>query len=143
MADKVLMRRGLNLWSLNASDEDARAVLSKFKPGEEMWVTIKKARNPKFHRLYMGLLKIVFDNQDRYAQFNIFRKAVEFAAGHVEIIPSLDGEVIMQVKSIAWDELDDIEFGELFPHVMRVCVDGFLQGVDMTHLRAEVERYAA
>lgn len=139
---KILLRKRLD-GCLAPTDEECEEVLKRHKVGSEFWVEIKKARNPKYHRMYMALLRIVYENQERYTNFRIFRKAVELAAGHVEIIPSLDGEPHIQVQSIAWDALDEHGFQELFPQVMRVCVDGFLKGVGLDELRQEVERHAA
>lgn len=139
---KVLCTKNLR-GGLDPTDEEGKTVFSKWKVGDCLWAEVRKARNGKYHKLYMALLHLVFENQERYANFEVFRKAVEFAAGHVEVIPSLDGEPLMQVRSIAWDQLDEIEFGKLFPLVMRICVDTFLQGTDMEYLRDEVLRYAA
>lgn len=139
---KVLLKRALNL-SLAATDEEGLAAIKKIKPGDEVWCDIRKARNPKSHRLYFALLQLVFSNQDRYPKFEHFRAAVQMAAGHVEWIPGVDGVAVPIPKSIDYSSLDEIEFSKVFNETMTVCVDEFLQGVELDHLRAEIERYAA
>ena len=138
---KIFLTRAITV-SLVAGDDDARAALKKFKPGDGFWVEIRKARNPTNHRHYFALLSLVFQNQERYTSMEQFRTAVQIAAGHVEQLITLEGEVMLMPKSIDYSSLDDIEFDKVFGEVMRVCVEYFLQGVKLDDLRAEVERYA-
>lgn len=131
------------LTGLVASDEEAKQALRRWKVGETLKCSVKKPRCYTNHKRYFGLLSTVFDNQERYTNFHMFRKAVELAAGHVDQIITLDGEVHLEVRSIDYSSLDELEFNDLFVRVMRVCVDNFLQGVDVEQLRYEVERFAA
>jgi hypothetical protein len=124
------------------TDDESQSVLRKHKAGSEFWVEIRKARNPKHHRLYFALLKLTFDNQERYENFELFRKAVQIAAGHVDELVTLDGEVLMLPKSVAFDSLDEDEFTQVFCDAMAVCAK-ILGDMDLDHLRQEVERYAA
>lgn len=139
---KVLVKKTLSGW-LVPSDDKAREVFKKIAQGVECWADIRKARNPKHHRLFFALLHLVYDNQDRYLKFEHFRAMVQIAAGHCEWIPGLDGVAVPIPKSVDYSSLDEIEFSKVFNEAMTVCVDEFLQGVELDHLRAEIERYAA
>jgi hypothetical protein len=138
---KVLVRKQLN-GSLMPADDVAQEALRKVKPGIDCWIELRVARHPRFHRLYFALIKLTFDNQERYTNAEQFRKAVQMAAGHVDELVGLDGAIYQIPRSIAWDQLDETEFGELFPQVMRVCAT-ILGEMDVDVLREEVERYAA
>lgn len=137
-----LFKRSLNM-SLCPTDQEGIDALKKLKIGEEVWCEIKKARNPKHHRQYFALLHLVFENQERYRHFEHFRKAVQVAAGHVDELITLEGEVLLIPKSVDYASLDEIEFSKVFSETMAVCVEHFLQGVDLNYLRDEVGRYAA
>lgn len=139
---KILLKRTLAL-GLAITDDEGSAVLKKLKPSEEVWCEIKKARNPKHHRQYFALLHLVFENQERYRHFEHFRKAVQIAAGHVDELITLTGEVVLIPKSVDYASLDEIEFSKVFSETMAVCCDSFLQGVDQRFVLDEVGRYAA
>lgn len=138
---KILLRKQLN-GSLMPADDQAQESLRKVKAGKDCWCEIRVARNPQFHRLYFALLRLTFDNQERYDNAEQFRKVVQMEAGHVDELVGLDGAIYQIPRSIAWDQLDDAEFGELFPAVMRVC-SKILGEMDLDILRDEVEKYAA
>jgi len=131
------------LTGLAGADEEAMQVMKRWKVGEVLRCKVTKPRDYTNHKKYFALLNMVFENQERYTNFPMFRKAVELAAGHVDEIITLDGEVHFEIRSIDYSTLDEFEFDNLFGRVMRVCVENFLEGVDERDLRYEVERYAA
>lgn len=131
------------LSGLVGADDEAKEALKRWKVGETLACEVKKPRNYHNHKHYFALLHTVFENQERYSVFVNFRKAVELAAGHTEEWIDLDGVVHIEVKSVDYATLDEMEFMDLFGRVMRVCVDNFLRGVDEEELRVQVERYAA
>lgn len=131
------------LAGLVPADEEAKQAFKRWKLGETLRCSVRKPRCYKNHKHYFALLSTVFENQERYTNFHMFRKAVELAAGHVDEIITVDGEIHFEIKSIDYSSMDELEFGDLFARVMRVCVENFLQGVDVDELRCQVERYAA
>lgn len=136
---RILCRKSLG--GLQAGDEQAADALRKFAVGVDVWVEVRKARNVRFHRLYFALLSMTFENQERYTNFEHFRKAVQIAAGHVEEFVTLDGEVLLQPKSIAFDKMDELEFQVVFSAAMRVCAK-ILGDMDLRDLEQEVLRAA-
>lgn len=138
---KILLRKRLD-GALYPMDEEAESALKRLKAGKDCWCEIKVARDPVQHRRYFGLLTLTFENQERYTNIEHFRKAVQIKAGHVEELITLDGEVLLMPKSIAWGSLDQLEFDMLFGQVMRVCAD--ILGMEGLHeLEQEVARWAA
>lgn len=126
------------------ADEPSRETWKRYKLGEEYRADIVKPRNYKFHKLCFALLNLTFDNQEQYepTQFNLFRKMVAIEAGHVEYVTSPDGEIFPQAKSLSYDEMDDIEFEQLFPKMMDVCAT-IMHNMDKKELAREVEIYAS
>lgn len=130
------------LAGLVPADEAAKQAVRRWKIGETLKCSVRKPRDYKNHRRYFGLLNLTFANQDKYTSFEHFRKAVQIAAGHVDELITLDGEITFMPKSIAYDALDEMEFSKVFGETMTVCAK-ILGDLDLDELRIEVERYAA
>lgn len=122
------------------ADEASRETWAKYKLGEVYRGDVVKPRSYQHHKLCMALLQLTFNNQERYTSFEMFRKAVAIAAGHVNEIITLDGEVTIEAGSLSYDALDEIEFTKVFGAMMTVCC-GIL-GVASSELEGELSRYA-
>ena len=136
----IFLTRTLN--GLVASDEEAKQAIKRWKMGETLKCSVRKPRCYTNHKRYFGLLTLTYDNQERYTNFEHFRKAVQIEAGHVEQLITLQGEVVFMPKSIAYDALDEMEFGKVFGETMAVCAR-LLGNMELHELANEVERYAA
>jgi len=90
----------------------------KIANNELVKVTLKKQRFVPLHRKYCAIIRTAFYNQDRYKNYEVFRKFIEIEAGYYTPIynPST-GEVYKIPQSIAFDKLDELEFRELYSSV--------------------------
>lgn len=91
-------------------ESDAEA-LKRFKFGEPFKIKAVKPRNGQHHRLGMGMLQWVFDNQDRFDVFEDFLVEIKLRTGHYREHLTLRGVIIYVPKSIAFENMDEIEFG--------------------------------
>lgn len=123
------------------ADEASAEIKRKYKVGEVYRGEIVKPRSYKHHKLCFALLGLTFDNQERYTNFDKFRKAVALEAGHTEELISIDGVLTILPRSLSYDELDEIEFSEVMPRLMTVCAN-ILGGMDLRELEAQVALYA-
>lgn len=123
------------------ADEPSAEACKKYKIGEIYRADIVKPRSYQHHKLIMALLNLTYENQERYTSFEVFRKAVAFAAGHIVEYPSLDGEVIREADSLSYDRLDEVDFTRVAGAMMTVCAE-ILGGMGIPELEAEVSRYA-
>ena len=139
MADIFLKK---TLTGLVATDEEGKEALKRWKVGEVLKCSVRKPRSYHNHKHYFALLNMTFENQEQYTSFEHFRKAVQLAAGHVDEIITIDGEITYIPKSIAYDTLDELEFMKVFGDAMTVCAK-ILGDMNLDELRIEVERYAA
>src|SRR5512147_754375 len=103
----------------------------KLKIGTDYKVEIKKARNYQFHKKYFALIKLAwltmpekFDSQ--YPHPENLRKALQIEAGYFETSYTLDGTQLIESKSIAFDELDEYGFQELYNKVLDVILKWIL-----------------
>lgn len=122
------------------ADEETRLLGKKYKLGEVYKADVTKPRSYLHHKLCMALLNLTYQNQERYTNFESFRKAVAMAAGHCEELHTLDGEVLKLPGSLSYDALDEVEFTQVMAAMMTVCA-GIL-GMNAPELEAEVSRYA-
>ena len=98
----------------------------KLKVGETYNVEVKVARNVEFHRKYFALISYAWEflNEseiERFRDKDNFRKYVEIAAGHCEVIyhPRLQ-EFVEIPKSISFGSMDNTSFGDLYKRVKDV-----------------------
>lgn len=105
----------------------------KLKIGETYSVEIKKPRNIQFHRLYFALINCAWEYQNEGRQkffknnIEIFRKTVEIAAGHCEVVYSIKLSDWVEVpKSISFTSMDELEFKELYSRIKDVLFATFL-----------------
>jgi hypothetical protein len=123
------------------ADEPSQEIARKFKLGGVFRADVIKPRSYRHHKLILALLNLTYANQDLYDDFEMFRKAVAVAAGHVDELVTVDGEVIRLPKSINYDTLDELEFTKVSGAMMTVCCR-ILKGIGADELEAEISRYA-
>lgn len=122
------------------ADEASRELWMKYKSGETYRADVVKPRSYRHHKLCMALLTLTFHNQERFTNFDAFRKAVAYEAGHRETFMTIDGEVKDGPGSLSYDALDEIEFTRVFSAMMTVCCA--ILGTSAPDLEAEVSKYA-
>jgi hypothetical protein len=81
--------------------------------GETVRFTWKKPRSPRFHALFFALLGNVFDAQEQFATADQLRTWLTIGAGHADFVPGPAGRMAAMPKSIAWENMDDVEFKDL------------------------------
>ncbi len=136
--DIFLMR---TVGGLVAGDEEAKTALRRWRIGETLRCAVKKPRCYDNHKRYFALVKLTFDNQEKYASFEHFRKAVQLEAGHVDWIPSIKGQLVPVPRSIDYSTLDELEFNKVFMETMAVC-SKVLGDIGLHELEAEVAGYS-
>jgi hypothetical protein len=123
-------------------DEIGAETLKKFKLGGTFRAEVKKPRNYRHHCLFLALLDLCFQSQDKYTDFRKFRRAVAMEAGHVEEFITLDGELHLIPLSYSYDEIpEEDKFTEEFGRAMTVCAH-LMHDIGIPELEAEVSRYA-
>lgn len=122
------------------ADEPSMEVWKKFKQGEAYRADVVKPRSYLHHKLCFALLNLTYANQERWNNFESFRKAIAIAAGHTEELMTVHGEIIRLPKSLSYDALDEIEFTQVMGTMMSVCAE--ILGMTAPELEPEVSRYA-
>lgn len=89
---------------------------NKIPIGEE--VTAKKSRNVEFHRKFFSLLRLGFDNQDKYDNFEIYRQIQVIRAGFVHWTTDKDGNPYALPKSLSFENMGQEEIESLYDSVL-------------------------
>jgi hypothetical protein len=138
---RFLAEKGLG-GSLRPVDANGEEALRRIKAGAIVTVEVKQPRNVRFHRMYWGLIHIVWENmpEDRYPSPEDLHAAIKIAAGVRTRIELPNGEVGFIPGSVAFHKMDEAAFHKFYDRVCDLVARNFLPGVDQDELRAEVER---
>lgn len=109
------------------SSSDSAENWDKLTTGEYT-VEVRRARNPRFHRLAFGVIKAMFDNQERFENFADFRRELKILTGHYEEYITAKGQVVFIPKSWAFAHMDDLEFHEVYEKILDVARQRFGEG---------------
>lgn len=128
-----------HLGRLQPLDDIGAQYLSKIKPNETFLVEIKRARNPRQHRLYWALCNLVADNSEAYDTADQVSFVFKIATGHTMPTVGHDGRTYWQPRSIAFHAMPQEEFRKFLDRCIDVVVTKLLPKVTSEELRAELE----
>jgi len=83
-------------------------------------VKCNQARNYEFHKKVFALLNLGFSNQDRYTNFNLYRKVITIKAGYFDMVDGKAGKTFYIPKSISFEAMSQIEFQKFYDAVLLV-----------------------
>ena len=152
MAEINLIR---NPAGLVPSDAAAAEWLQKVGVGKAVRATVRQPRNGKFHNKFFAMLDVAYANHDwpevetqwgrARTSEKMFRKYVIVRAGHYEPDMTPSGKIRVEPKSIAWAEMDEAEFAQLYSDVLDVILTEFLTNWtsgDMDHAVKQMMAFA-
>lgn len=126
--------------SLVPTDEEAQAVLGKVKMGESVTVEIKRARNPRQHRLYWALIGKLFEHQDTYTTQKQYSNAIKCAVGWCDTTELTNGKLMMVPKSISFANMPQSDFEPFFEKVLDLVTTKIWPNLAKEELRQEIEQ---
>lgn len=119
-------------------DTDAE-MLAKIKANEIVRAEITKPRNILFHKKFMALVRLVFDNQEKYTTIEDLLVEFKLKAGHYTEHITTKGKIIYIPKSISFGAMDEYEFGEFYTKALNIL--GKIINVESETLREQVEQF--
>ena len=149
MTDIMLIRSQTGLLP---GDTPTEAWYRTVKLGSAVHGDFKRVRNAAFHRKYMALLNIGFDNWEpgeidsKYGvpqkNFDRFRKDIAILCGYYDIVVRLDGTTRPEAKSISFAKMDDDTFADLYSKTIDVLLKNvYGKKMDAEKLNQVVEQY--
>lgn len=139
---EVILRR---TWEgLTPADDEALDQLKQLKMGQLVKAKITQARNLGFHRKFMAMVRLVFENQDEYDNFNVFLNiVVKTITGHVDtVIKEHNGKTYVAYvpKSISFASMDQLEFEQFYATTLQALIDRYMHGTDADDVEHEVDQ---
>lgn len=123
--------------ALVPADIMADEFLATIKIGREVLITIRRARNPRHHRLLFAALRKVVDNTDRWANEETLLDELKLATGLAEIrVNLLTGRPYAIPASISFAAMDQLKFSQWFERATPILAQSI--GVENAALMDEV-----
>ena len=97
--------------------------LMDLEPGEFAVIEFVIPRSSPFHRRHMKIESDVFDAQERFTDFDMFRDWLKIGASWVVWVPGAKGGIVPLPRSISFAKADQAEFEQYHNQVM-----AFLRG---------------
>lgn len=119
------------------ADDRTEDAAKNFGLGEVVRIKFFSSRNIRHHRLFFGLLGLVFANQDKYLSLEGLRFAVTIQAGYVEEIKLKGDSVILKPKSIAFARMSQVEFNAFYDAAL-LAIPVLLPQFEGVDLRVEL-----
>lgn len=109
---------------LMPADSDAEETIGRMGDGEYALCKLKRVRSPKWHRMYMGICRVIGKNQDPQRSQPCIDYFVRIMAGHYETVIAA-GRQEKVPKRIAFDELTADEWEEIWPSLELAIRENF------------------
>ena len=119
-------------------DADAQR-MAKIKTNEVVRAEITKPRNLLFHKKFMALVRLVFENQERYNSIEDLLVEFKLKVGNYKEHITTDGKIVYVPKSISFSQMDEYEFNEFYNKALNVL--GKIIKVDSETLREQIEQF--
>jgi len=110
------------------ADDAAKEETDRIHIGEEVMIYVVRGVNPALHRKVMALIRLMFQNQERYDSFKIFRYALLIKLGHCKTVILPDGMTLYIPDSMAFAKMDDSDRGKILNDIIDAAVAGKLVG---------------
>ena len=117
--------------TLKPIDGQGEEYLAELGMGEIVRAVIKKDRNPGHHRKFYGLLRMVYQNQEKYLSMDGLLFAVKIQAGYVDEIRLAGDKIALRPRSIAWSKMDQGEFKAFYEASLRAIKELLPQFADV------------
>ena len=130
----VLVKR---LRNLLPADEPSAEAVRRLAEGEVIRATVRRPRNPQFHRKFFALLQLVRDSTDAWPTVEALLVALKFEMGHVDRFRLSTGDEVQVPRSISFGSMDDHEFTSFYERALITLAD-MAGGIESDHLREAV-----
>jgi hypothetical protein len=124
------------------SDPEGEEILSRIANGSLVLVAEKRPQNLAWRRRFHAMIDHLWacGLQDRYPTAQLLRKAILLRLGFAEPLVTLDGEILMQAQSMAFEQMDHAAFIEVWDRTLDLIHAEILPGLDMEQFEKEVDR---
>lgn len=116
----IVKKCGYHLEPAYENDEQAFA---KLKSGNMYKADFKKARNPEHNAKAFVLIKLIFDNQEKYMNLEDLRTELKLQCGSYTHHIRYNGDIHYIPKSWSFADMDQTEFEALYDRLIDVAIN--------------------
>lgn len=106
--------------------------------GKEIKIKPTKPRNPKFHRLFFGMIGVVFEHQEQYPTLEGMLDAIKIAVGHCDKIIGIDKKTYFIPRSISFAKMDQESFEQFYNRAFNLVITAILPNIGKDYLEQEI-----
>jgi hypothetical protein len=140
MATRVWLVRA-QPWEFRPQAQYDYDQLAGITVGSSVNADIFSQRSGKQHRFYWGMVRKVWEHQERYETADDIDTLFRWRTGHVREIVTRKGDTIIRPVSIAFDKMEQPAFHAYVQKVQGVIVDEILPKVQSDKLTREIMDY--
>jgi len=131
--------------SLKPVDDDGAAVIKKLSRHEVYNARIWKPRCIKFLRKYFALINLIWEIQNHFENKTALRYWLQMKAGFYTMQIAPNGEPMYFPDSISFQNMDDIQFDEVYNKVINVAIaaENICGGITIDEIRDKVDKILA
>lgn len=112
-------------------------LIAELEIGETLQFEYRMPRSPRHHSFFFLRLAALFERQEQFADQDRLLDWLKVGAGHVDMLPGRDGQMVAIPRSISWVKLDEQEFIEFARAMNDFLWTPYAQAVLWPHLSAE------
>ena len=90
----------------------------KLEPGEMTQAEMVFPRSSPYHRRHMKIEQAVYDAQDRFTDFEMFRDWLKIGAAWAVWVPGAKGGIVPLPKSVSYAKADQAEFEQFHRQII-------------------------
>lgn len=114
-----------------------------WRHGDVVTVEFNRPRSGPRHRLVMGMLRFVHENQERFETFEELRAFLALQTSFViEVIDRKTGEIQRVPRSWSYAEMDELEFAALHEELVPIILGEFYHGKSREWLKRSMNYQA-
>ena len=125
--------------TLKCLEDSDKEYFKRVNQGEILKVKISKPRNPLFHRKFMKLVAVAYENQEIFEDINFMRSEMTIASGFYHSRTNHLGVEVLEAKSISFASMDETEFAVLYNNFLTTICNVFKFDIDT--FREEIEAF--
>lgn len=120
----IIMRREFGrLYPVNDAETE---ILCEYPQNTDLWVSIRRKRSKVQNDFYwVKLDAIIASGATKYFSSTQLHEALKYEMGYVKAIRKLNGEIVYEPDSTAFDKMEQSEFNKYFEEAMRLVREHF------------------
>jgi hypothetical protein len=115
----------------------------RWKHGDVVTAQFRKPRDGRHHRKVFGLLRFVFEAQERFDHPEALRRHLTLKTSFVvETVDRATGRVLRMPRSWSYDELDQVDFEQLHEELYAAVTGEFFPTETVNWLKRAIDEQA-